>query len=80
MMLEPLFLLQLYGIFRYNVPYVIHYVVVFKYNHVMDYGRNLLAKDSIHLQQEEKEWEEQVSSLSNERTSILLSISILTIL
>jgi hypothetical protein len=60
MMLELLFLLRLYGIFRYIVHSVIHYMIIFKYNHVMDYGRNIVTKDSIHLQQEEKEWQEQV--------------------
>jgi hypothetical protein len=65
MMLELLFLLQLYRIFRYNVPSIIHCVIIFKYNYVVDSGRKAVTKDSIQLQQEEKEWEEQVSSLSN---------------
>ncbi len=65
MMLELLFLLQLYRIFRFNVSSIIHYVIIFKYNYLVGEGRKAVTKDSIQLQQEEKEWEEQVSSLSN---------------
>jgi hypothetical protein len=46
--------MQLYRIFRYSFPPLIHYVIIFKYNHVVDYGTNIVMKDSIQLQQEQK--------------------------